>query len=98
MSEPAKAKPTQITPAAPDLVSVVQITDCHIFAAAEDLMRGMNTRRSFEAVSTAAIQNSGNLDLLLATGDLSQDGSDESYVYLSRQFDDIGVATRADFG
>ncbi len=93
MSDPVKAKPTQIRPANPDLVSVVQITDCHILAAAEDLMRGMNTRRSFEAVSKAAIQNSGNPDLLLATGDLSQDGSDESYAYLSRQFDDIGVAT-----
>ena len=80
-------------PANRDLVSLVQITDCHIFAAADDCLRGMNTRRSFEAVSRTAIDSSGHLDLLLATGDLSQDGSAESYAYLAQQFDDMDVAT-----
>lgn len=93
MSNLTAARPRQITPANPDLVSLVQITDCHIFAKAEDRMRGMNTRSSFEAVSKAAIENSGNLDLLLATGDLSQDGSAESYDYLRQQFDDMNIAT-----
>ena len=93
MSNHIEAKPRHITPANPDLVSLVQITDCHIFAATDDCLRGMNTRRSFEAVSRAAIDNSGHLDLLLATGDLSQDGSAESYTYLARQFDDMNVAT-----
>lgn len=82
-----------ITPVDPGLVSLVQITDCHIYAAAEDRLRGVDTRRSFEAVSRTAIDNSGPLDLLLATGDLSQDGSVESYRYLAQQFDDLGVAT-----
>lgn len=80
-------------PANPGLVSLVQITDCHIFAAAADCLRGMNTRRSFEAISRAAVDNSDYLDLLLATGDLSQDGSAESYDYLAQQFDDMDIAT-----
>ena len=83
----------QITAAEPGVVSLAQITDCHIFAAAEDCLRGVNTRHSFEAVSKAVIDNSGQLDLLLATGDLSQDGSVESYVYLAEKFDTMGTAT-----
>jgi len=75
------------------VVKLVQITDCHIFAEAQDCLRGMNTRRSFEAVSKAAIDNSGHQDLLLATGDLSQDASAESYVYLAEKFDAMGIAT-----
>lgn len=86
-------KTHQIMPAEPDLVSLVQITDCHIFAAAENCLRGVNTRRSFEAVSQAVIENSGHLDLLLATGDLSQDGSPESYAYLAQKFDAMDTAT-----
>ena len=93
MTIPVEAKPRQIMPANQDLVSLVQITDCHIFATADDCLRGMNTRRSFEAVSRSAVDCSGHLDLLLVTGDLSQDGSAESYAYLARQFDDIDVAT-----
>ena len=93
MSSPIEARPRHITPANQDLVSLVQITDCHIFAAADDCLRGINTRSSFEAVSRTVVDNSDHLDLLLATGDLSQDGSAESYAYLARQFDDMDVAT-----
>ncbi len=93
MSKTDGEKNQQITPADPALVSLVQITDCHIFAAAEGCLQGINTRHSFEAVSKAAIDNSGHLDLLLATGDLSQDGSAESYVYLAEKFGVMGTAT-----
>jgi Icc protein len=93
MSKPAMEKPQQIMPAEPGVVSLVQITDCHIFAAVEDCLRGVNTRRNFEAVSQAVIDNSGHLDLMLATGDLSQDGSPESYAYLAQKFDAMGTAT-----
>lgn len=93
MSKPADEKSQQIMPAEPSVVSLVQITDCHIFAAAGDCLRGVNTRHSFEAVSKAVIDNSGHLDLLLATGDLSQDGSAESYTYLAQKIDAMGTAT-----
>ncbi len=72
---------------AADAVRLLQITDCHIFATAEQSLQGMNTRASFEAVSAAALETYGDLDLVLATGDLSQDGSAESYQYLAERFD-----------
>jgi Icc protein len=46
----------------------------------------MNTRASFEAVCQAAMADPARLDLVLATGDLSQDASPASYQYLAQRF------------
>jgi len=93
MNDTTEEQAHQATAADPAVVQLVQITDCHIFATAEECLRGWNTRQSFAAVSNAAIEHSGKLDLLLATGDLSQDGTTASYDYLAQSFDDMGVAT-----
>ncbi|MBT8435364.1 MAG: 3',5'-cyclic-AMP phosphodiesterase [Gammaproteobacteria bacterium] len=93
MSNTAEEKIQKISAAESDRVSLVQITDCHIFAEADNCLQGVHTRHSFEAVSEAVIANSGHLDLLLATGDLSQDGSTESYDYLAQRVDAMGIAT-----
>jgi Icc protein len=77
----------------PDRVNLVQITDCHIFDSADKKLMGLNTRRSFEAVKAAIAGTGEHHDLLLATGDLSQDGSAASYRYLAQQFDDLGIPT-----
>jgi Icc protein len=82
-----------IEPARPDGPRIVQVTDCHILAGDDDRLRGVNTRRSFEAVMTAAHEDCRQADLLLATGDLSEDGSREAYRYLSRQFESAAVPT-----
>ncbi len=76
-----------IEPAGKSVVHLAQFTDCHIFATDQDRLLGINTRQSFEAVSAAAAVEANNIDALLATGDLSQDGSAESYQYLARHFD-----------
>jgi len=68
---------------------LVQITDCHIFESEQGVLRGLNTRRSFETVKKAVFESGDNTDLLLATGDLSQDGSAASYRYLAQQFDEF---------
>jgi len=91
MNDTTEEQPHQVTAAEPAVVRLVQITDCHIFATEEECLQGCNTRQSFAAVSNAAIENSAQLDLLLATGDLSQDGTGASYDYLAQKFDDIGV-------
>ena len=70
---------------------IVQLTDCHILADDDGRLRGVNTRRSFEAVFAAALGECGRPDLLLATGDLSEDGSPEAYRYLAAQFDAAGI-------
>lgn len=77
----------EIQPLTADAVRLVQITDCHIFAQAGQRLHGLDTRRSFEAVSAAALAEYEELDLILATGDLSQDGSAGSYRYLAERFD-----------
>jgi len=73
----------------PAVVRLVQFTDCHILAEARGRMKGMNTRASFEAVCQIAMANYTDLDLILATGDLSQDASTTSYQYLAQQFDEM---------
>ena len=87
------AEAERLTTANPGVVRLVQITDCHIFAAAGERLRGMDTRSSYEAVLSAAILEHPNLDLWLATGDLSEDGSAEAYQFLARRFDATGVPT-----
>jgi Icc protein len=42
---------------------------------------------------TAALGEYGRPDLLLATGDLAEDGSAEAYRYLAARFDDAGIPT-----
>ena len=93
MNHTTEEQPHQATAADLAAVRLVQITDCHIFATAEECLRGLNTRQSFAAVSHAAIEHSGKLDLLLATGDLSQDGTTASYDYLAQKFDGMSIPT-----
>ena len=74
-------------PAEADAVlRIVQVTDCHILASASDRLRGMDTRASFEAVCAAIAEEPRAPDLLLATGDLSQDESAGAYEYLATRF------------
>ncbi len=78
--------------AAPDdVLRLAQITDCHIFADAESRLLGLDTRESLRAVCAAIEREQPDLDGLLATGDLSQDGSPASYEYLARQLDALGT-------
>jgi len=93
MSEILEEQPHKLESAEADSVQLVQITDCHIFASADEKLHGLNTRDSFEAVKSAVVASGANLDLLLATGDLSQDGSAESYRYLAQQFDGFTAQT-----
>lgn len=60
-------------------VLLVQLSDSHLFADADGRLLGMNTRESLEKVIESVLAEQPVIDLLLATGDLSQDGSVESY-------------------
>ncbi len=74
-----------------DILRLVQITDSHIFADPEARLLGMDTRASLRAICTAIEHEQPGRDALLATGDLSQDGSPQSYEYLARQLDSLGT-------
>lgn len=60
-------------------VLLVQLSDSHLFAEADGTLLGMNTRDSLEKVVDVVLTEQSDIDFILATGDISQDGSVESY-------------------
>ncbi|WP_217555260.1 3',5'-cyclic-AMP phosphodiesterase [Vibrio metschnikovii] len=62
-----------------DNIKLVQITDTHLFAADDGCLLSVNTADSFHAIVQAIIEQKVAFDALLATGDISQDHSAESY-------------------
>jgi Icc protein len=60
-------------------VRLVQVTDPHLFADPEGQLLGVNTAQSLQAVLNTFIATQYPAHLLLATGDISQDYSPESY-------------------
>lgn len=93
MNVQSAKQPYPASAADSNVAHLVQITDCHIFAAAEERLYGLDTRQSFTEVIQAAIGNHHKPDLLLATGDLAQDGKAASYEYLANEIDDLGIPT-----
>lgn len=77
-----------VNPDAPALL--VQLSDSHLFAEADGTLLGMNTRESLQRVIELVRVQQPRIDLMLATGDLSQDGTLESYQLfrdMTRQID-----------
>ena len=58
---------------------VIQVSDCHLFKSEEGRLLGLNTTFSLDRVLDLVRAEQPAIDLILATGDLSQDGSPESY-------------------
>ncbi len=71
------SRPSSLTSDRP--VVLVQLSDSHLFAEAEGMLLGMDTRTSLEMVIEQVQEEQPEIDLILATGDLSQDGSLASY-------------------
>ena len=61
----------------------MQLTDCHLFGEAETSMLGVNTDASLRAVLGQIEADHKRPDLVLATGDLSQDGEVAAYQRLA---------------
>lgn len=60
-------------------ITVAQLTDMHLFASEQQKLLGMPTTESFDAVVEYLKKLREQLDLLLLTGDLSADGTPQSY-------------------
>jgi len=60
-------------------IRVVQLSDSHLFKSPEGKLLGLNTEHSLSMVMDLIAAEQRHIDLVLATGDLSQDGSSESY-------------------
>lgn len=75
-------------------VLVVQLTDSHLFAEADGTLLGMPTRASLDAVVDRVLSEQPVIDLVLATGDLSQDGTVESYQAFRQTSERLSSPTR----
>lgn len=67
------------TPDSPDAVTIAHLTDPHLFADPQATLLGINTNDNLQGVLDHMQQHSRNPALLLATGDLTQDGSAQGY-------------------
>lgn len=72
-------------------VSIVQLTDIHLFEDIDGSLLGIQTEASFQAILVEVKRTLPQLDLMLLTGDLSQDGSVNSYERLQRSLDNFEV-------
>jgi Icc protein len=74
-----------------DTINVLQITDFHLFDSPDKTLLGVDTESSLLAVLELAKRNHWPPDLVLATGDLTQDGSAQGYRRLSGYLSQLGV-------
>lgn len=74
-----------------NFISIAHLTDTHLFAESDRLLIGIPTDASFQAVLAEVKQTLPNVDLLLLTGDLSQDGSVESYQRMRNSLDSYQI-------
>lgn len=82
------------SPSAP-VLELVQLSDTHLLAATGgERFLGLETDESLSAVVALIRQTRPPLDLVLATGDLSQDGSAASYEQLQQLLAPLGAPVR----
>ncbi|PRB84031.1 3',5'-cyclic-AMP phosphodiesterase [Pseudomonas sp. MYb185] len=62
-----------------DSICVVQLTDSHLFADPQQRLLGLDTLASLNAVIDQVLDECPQIDLVLATGDITQDGSAAAY-------------------
>lgn len=72
---------------------IIQISDCHISADPDALYRGQNADANFRIILHLAMR--WNPVLVLLTGDVSEDGSQESYERTSDLLAETGVPVLA---
>ena len=70
---------------------IIQLTDPHLFKEEKGCLLGLDTRKSLKAVLEDIVAKAIKPDLILATGDISQDQSPESYKYFSEVMDELEI-------
>ncbi|WP_221793045.1 3',5'-cyclic-AMP phosphodiesterase [Oceanobacter mangrovi] len=70
-----------------DCIRLLQLSDTHLNAPENGHLLGMKTLDSLRSVLDVVDLEHPVIDLVLVTGDLSQDGSVESYRHLRRELD-----------
>lgn len=72
-------------------VQFIQITDTHLVQSEEGHLLGLKTQFSLECVLDSVEAENSDFDFIVASGDLSQDGSLESYQRLQQSFSRFDV-------
>jgi len=72
-------------------LKIVQISDIHMFADEEKDLLGVKTQKSFVEIVNFVKQTAETPNLILLTGDLSQDGLPKSYQEIGKLISEIGV-------
>jgi 3',5'-cyclic-AMP phosphodiesterase len=70
---------------------LLQLTDSHLRAAPDGALKGWRTRESLALALAAALEGEPAPDAILATGDVSQDGSRSSYGHVRDILGGLGV-------
>lgn len=63
----------------PNVIRILQISDCHLFADDNGSLLGINTQQTFHQVLQTAANDTFKPDILILSGDLSQDMSARAY-------------------
>ena len=72
-------------------IRVVQITDCHLGKDAGEQLVGMDTDISLDHVLNQLKTEQTTAELLLATGDLSNHGTQEAYTRLFNKLQALSI-------
>lgn len=72
-------------------IRLVQISDLHLFADKKQSLLGVTTYESFKAVVELLKQDAKQPSLIIISGDISQDYTKESYLYLAAFLKDFPV-------
>ena len=75
-------------------IDVVQITDTHLYGKPAGILLKMNTQETLEHVIKLVKQNESNIDLILATGDIAQDASEEAYNFFTEAITQLNAPYR----
>lgn len=70
---------------------IVQISDIHLFADKKTELLGVNTYQSFQALLDLVKSAATQPDIILLTGDCSQDHSQKAYEYIAEAFDALAI-------
>jgi 3',5'-cyclic-AMP phosphodiesterase len=75
------------------MITIAQITDTHLFADDSTQWKGINPDRTLNQIIAKVQQLDPLPDLILLTGDLSQDETVESYQRLRAKFEALNIPT-----
>ena len=87
------AEHNKTTRSADRCLRVLQITDTHLFGDAGGRLAGMNTEDSSLEVLDKVLAECWPVDLVLATGDIVHDSSEDAYRRFKQRFERLGVPT-----